>query len=284
MKAQGTGIGIILFLLLAWLAAASPTARMGGQAELILATTTSTQDSGLLDVLVTSFEAKTGIFVKTIAVGSGQAMALGRRGEADVLLVHSPGEELTFMEQGFGLRRRAVMYNDFILVGPPRDPAHVKEAASVKQALSSIASHAHAFLSRGDGSGTHVKEMCLWSQAGVNPQGAKWYQETGQGMGQTLMVASEKEAYTLSDRGTFLALGSRLSLEILFQGDSNLKNEYHVIEINPAKFPRVNATSARLFSDFLVSKEAQDLIRTFGLARYGQPLFFVMGGPDQMPR
>lgn len=252
----------------------------GAPSELILATTTSTQDSGLLDTLIPVFEKKTGYFVKTIAVGSGQAMALGARGEADVLLVHSPEEEDLFMQQGLGSRRRPVMYNDFVLVGPAEDPAGIRKEVSAAGALARIASGAFLFLSRGDRSGTHVREIRLWEEAGLKPQGSRWYQETGQGMGQTLMVASEKGGYTLSDRGTYLALAPKLSLKILLEGDQGLRNEYHVIEVNPSRFKRVNATGATLLADFLVSKEAQEIIRDFGVRRFGQPLFFPMAIQD----
>lgn len=241
--------------------------------EVILATTTSTQDSGLLDVLLPLFQRKTGIFVKTVAVGSGQALALGERGEADVLLVHSPKDEISFMERGLGVRRRPVMYNDFVLLGPREDPAGLKNAKTLEEALRKIA-RGFLFISRGDLSGTHVLEMELWKATGVSPQGARWYHETGQGMGQTLLFASEKRAYTLSDRGTYLSLISTLSMEIFFEGDQRLKNFYHVIEVNGSRFKRVNSEGARLFADFLVSKEAQEVIGKYGTERFGQPLFF----------
>ncbi len=252
----------------------------GAPAEVILATTTSTQDSGLLETLLPAFQAKTGIFVKVIAVGSGQAMALGARGEADLLLVHSPEEENLFMQKGLGLRRRPVMYNDFVLVGPPEDPAGIGREVSAAAALIKVASGDCLFVSRGDRSGTHVREVRLWEEAGLRPHGSKWYQETGQGMGQTLMVASEKGGYTLSDRGTYLALAPRLSLKILFEGDQSLRNDYHVIEVNPSRFKRLNAKGASLLADFLVSREAQDIIREFGVTRFGQPLFSPMAAQD----
>jgi len=247
----------------------------------ILATTTSTQDTGLLDVLVPLFEKKTGLTVKTIAVGSGQAMAMGKRGDADVLLVHSPDDEKTFVEEGFGLRRRIVMHNDFVVVGPAEDKAKVKGAASAAEAFKAIAAAGALFASRGDDSGTHKKEKKLWGGAGADPGGKTWYLETGTGMGQTLQVASEKGAYTLTDRGTYLALKGTLHLDILVEGDPGLFNVYHVIEVNPQKLPLVNADGARAFADFILSPEAQDVIRTFGTEKYGTPLFYSDAGKEE---
>jgi tungstate transport system substrate-binding protein len=180
------------------------------QKAVILATTTSTQDSGLLDVLIPIFEKQTGYFVKTIAVGSGQAMAMGQKGEADVMLVHSPAAEKKFVEEGYGINRRIIMHNDFVIVGPPEDPAKIKGMKSASESFKKIASTDSLFLSRGDNSGTHAKEKSIWKATGVNPEGEKWYQQTGLGMGQTLNVASEKKAYTLTDRGTYLALKKNL--------------------------------------------------------------------------
>ena len=241
---------------------------------IILATTTSTQDSGLLDVLLPIFEKETGYFVKTIAVGSGQAMAMGQKGEADVLLVHSPEEEKKFMAEGYGINRRLVMHNDFIIVGPPGDPAKIKGEKSSVESFKKIASARVLFLSRGDNSGTHAKEKAIWEAAGINPEGEKWHQETGLGMGQTLSVASEKKGTTLTDRGTYLALKKNLGLDILVEGDAVLLNIYHVIEVNPAKWPRVNNPGAKSFSGFMVSKETQGIIKTFGVDKFGSPLFF----------
>ncbi len=245
---------------------------------IILATTTSTQDSGLLDVLLPVFEKKTGYLVKTIAVGSGQAMAMGERGEADVLLVHSPAAEKKFMTAGNGINRKLVMHNDYIIVGPGEDPAKIKGTKSTPDAFKKIASAKGLFLSRGDNSGTNAKEKEVWKAAKINPEGEKWYQQTGLGMGQTLNVAAEKKGYTLTDRGTYLALKKNLGLAILVERDAILLNIYHVIEVNPAKWPKVNAAGAKAFSDFMVAKETQDIIKTYGVDKYGSPLFFPDAG------
>jgi tungstate transport system substrate-binding protein len=251
------------------------------QKNIILSTTTSTQDSGLLDVLIPIFEKKTGYLVKTIAVGSGQAMAMGQKGEADVLLVHSPAAEKKFVAEGYGINRRIVMHNDFILVGPAEDPAKIKGTKAAVETFKKIASASGLFLSRGDKSGTHSKELAIWKAAGVNPEGQKWYQQTGLGMGQTLNIASEKKGYTLADRGTYLALKKNLRLDILAEGDAILLNVYHVIEVNPAKWPKVNAPGAKAFADFMVSKEVQDIVKTFGVDKFGSPLFFPDAGKKE---
>ncbi len=242
----------------------------------ILATTTSTQDSGLLDELIPRFEKQTGYVVKTIAVGSGQAIAMGKKGEADVLLVHSPDAEKALMAEGSGVNRRIVMHNDFILLGPATDPAHLRGKGATAAFQAIAAGHA-LFISRGDNSGTHAQEKKLWAAAGLKPEGA-WYQQTGLGMGQTLAVAAEKRAYTLSDRGTYLALRKKLGLEILSEGDAALLNVYHVIEVNPARHPKVNTPGARAFADFMVSKDVQTLIKEFGIGTFGSPLFFPDAG------
>jgi len=240
----------------------------------ILSTTTSTQDSGLLDVLIPIFEKNTGYFVKTIAVGSGQAMAMGQKGEADVLLVHSPAAEKTFVAEGYGINRRLIMHNDFIIVGPPEDSAKIKGIKSASEALKKMAASNALFLSRGDNSGTHSKEKAIWKAAGIDPEKEKWYQQTGLGMGQTLSVTAEKKGYTLADRGTYLALKKNLGLDILVEGDAILLNIYHVIEVNPAKWPKVNAAGGKAFADFMVSKETQAIIKTFGVEKFGSALFF----------
>ena len=244
----------------------------------VLATTTSTQDSGLLDVLLPIFEKGTGYFVKTIAVGSGQAMAMGEKGEADVLLVHSPEAEKKFMAEGHGINRRLVMHNDFMIVGPPGDPAKIEGAKSCVESFRKIASAKVLFFSRGDNSGTDAKEKAIWKAAGIDPEGGKWYRQTGLGMGQTLNVAAEKKGYTLTDRGTYLALKKNLGLDILVEGDAVLLNIYHVIEVNPAKWPKINASGAKAFTDFMVSKETQEIIKTFGAEKFDLPLFFPDAG------
>jgi tungstate transport system substrate-binding protein len=251
---------------------------LGASKEIILATTTSTQDSGLLDVLLPIFEKKTGYFVKTIAVGSGQAMAMGQKGEADVLLVHSPEAEKKFIAEGYGINRRLIMHNDYIIVGPSEDPAKVKGTKSSSEAFKKIASTKTLFMSRGDNSGTHAKEKAIWKVAGINPEGEKWYQQTGLGMGQTLSVAAEKKGYTLADRGTYLALKKNLGLDILVEGDAILLNIYHVIEVNPARWPKVNSAGAKAFANFMVSKEAQQIIKNFGVDKFGSSLFFPDAG------
>ena len=243
------------------------------QPAVILATTTSTQDSGLLDELIPLFEKQTGYQVKTIAVGSGQALAMGKLGEADVLLVHSPDAEKTLVGEGVGINRRIVMHNDFVLLGHPSDTAGVAKHTA-QEAFQCIAAGKALFISRGDNSGTHAMELKLWKAAGIAAEGQAWYQQTGQGMGQTLAVAAEKKAYTLSDRGTYLALRKNLGLAILHEGDPTLRNVYHVIELNPTRFPKVNVAGGRAFADFMVSKAVQARIKEFGMKLYGSPLFF----------
>ncbi|MCU0532149.1 MAG: substrate-binding domain-containing protein [Syntrophales bacterium] len=273
--------GFILCLLLALAITASMAgiaAAQPAQKNVILATTTSTQDSGLLDVLIPQFEKKTGYFVKTIAVGSGQAMAMGAKGEADVLLVHSPAAEKKFMADGNGVERRLVMHNDFIILGPPSDPAGIKGTKKASEAFKKIAASGKIFMSRGDNSGTHAKEKDIWKAAGVKYEGEKWYQQTGLGMGQTLAVAAEKKTYTLADRGTYLALKKGLGLDILVEGDGILLNIYHVIEVNPKKWPKANFAGGKAFGDFMVSKETQAVIKTFGVEKFGSPLFFPDAG------
>ncbi len=280
MKMLNRSFLVIMALFVAAILAGSPASAADGK-NLILATTTSTQDTGLLDLLNPMFEKKTGYFVKTIAVGSGQAMAMGSKGEADVLLVHSPAAEKKFMEEGSGVNRKLVMHNDFIIVGPPSDPAGVKGMKSAPEAVKQIAAKGALFLSRGDNSGTHAKEKDLWKKAGVNPEGQKFYQQTGLGMGQTLNVAAEKKGYTLADRGTYLSLKKNLGMDILVDGDKTLLNIYHVIVVNPEKFPKVNAPAARAYADFVVSKDVQAIIGKFGVDKYGSPLFFPDAGkPD----
>ena len=269
-----------IILLIAAVVLSLSSVALAAPKGIILATTTSTQDSGLLDVLVPQFEKESGFQVKTISVGSGQAMKMGEKGEADVLLVHSPEAEKKFMADGFGTARHLVMHNDFIIVGPASDPAKVKSAGSSADALKRIAQSGALFASRGDNSGTHAKEKGLWKGAGITPEGQKWYQQTGLGMGQTLNVAAEKKGYTLADRATFLALKKNLGLVILSEGDSRLLNIYHVIEINPIKWPKVNATGGKLFADFMISRKVQDTIGRFGVEKFGAPLFYPDAGKN----
>ena len=249
--------------------------------DIIMATTTSTQDSGLLDVLIPIFEKKTGYRVKTIAVGSGQSMAMGQRGEADVLRVHSPDAEKKFVAEGYGVNRRLVMHNDYIVVGPAEDPAKIKGMKPTTEVFKKIAAAGALFLSRADNSGTNSKEKAIWKAAGINPEGQKWYQQTGLGMGQTLNVTAEKRGYTLADRGTYLALKKNLRLDILMEGDAILLNIYHVIEVNPAKWPKVNQAGAKAFADFMVSRETQAIVKTFGVDKFGSPLFFPDAGKKE---
>jgi len=273
---------MIMFALLAILFVfPATTAAQPAQKNVILATTTSTQDSGLLDVLIPMFEKKTGYFVKTIAVGSGQAMAMGAKGEADVLLVHSPAAEKKFMADGNGVERRLVMHNDYIILGPPADPAKIRGMKKASEAFKKIAATGSIFMSRGDNSGTNAKEKDIWKAAGVKYEGEKWYQQTGLGMGQTLAVAAEKKTYTLADRGTYLALKKNLGLDILVEGDGILLNIYHVIEVNPKKWPKANFTGGKAFGDFMVSQDTQAIIKTFGVEKFGSPLFFPDAGKKE---
>jgi tungstate transport system substrate-binding protein len=244
--------------------------------EVLLATTTSFQDSGLLDVLAADFQKRTPYRLRATAVGTGAALAIGGRGDADVVFVHAPNEELAYMQQGNGERRLLVMHNDFVLVGPPADPAHVR-GKNIFEALRAIAAAGTTFISRGDKSGTDIFEKNLWKQTGISPTGSS-YVEAATGMGQTLTIASEKRAYTLSDRGTFVARRAQVDLAILVQRDPPLINIYHVITVNPDKFPKVNAVGADAFADYLVSAETQRLIASFGIDKYGEPLFFPDAG------
>ena len=250
-----------------------------GSDELILATTTSTQDSGLLDVLIPQFEKEHDYKVKTIAVGSGEALRLAGEGEADVVLAHSPKAEEDFMAAGNGESRLVVMHNDFIIVGPVDDPAGIKGATNAGDAFKKIATAEALFLSRGDQSGTNTKELSLWTSAGIQPSGT-WYQETGQGMGATLNVASDKQGYTLSDRGTYLAQKSNLDLDLLVEGDKALFNQYHVIVVDPKKHSNVNAEGARAFASFITSPTVQATIAQFGVKEYGQALFIPDAGKE----
>jgi len=260
--------------------AAAATSTPPANPNLILATTTSTQDSGLLDVLVPLFERQMGYTVKTVAVGTGEALKMGQDGNADVLLVHAPSSEQTYMDGGFGKERLLVMHNDFIIVGPAADPGGVK-GKSPADALAAISAVGAPFISRGDDSGTNKKELDLWKRAAIDPAGQPWYSETGQGMGATLTVASEKDAYTLTDRATFLANKANLQLETLVEGDPSMLNVYHVITVNPDKWPKVNYAGALAFANFLVSDATQKVIGTFGVDKYGQQLFVPDAGKSE---
>lgn len=240
--------------------------------DVILATTTSTADTGLLDALAPLFLAETGYTLKPIAVGSGAALELGERGEADVLLVHSPAAELEFMAAGYGTERRTVMFNDFILVGPADDPAAVAEAPSASDAMSRIANAQARFVSRGDDSGTHALERRLWDAAGITPEG-DWYTESGTGMGDTLNITAERGGYTIADRGTYLALRDRLGLEVLLEDDPALLNVYHVILVNPENGRDIDTAAGSAFLEFLLAPETQAAIGAFGVDEFGEPLF-----------
>lgn len=242
------------------------------QRNVILSTTTSTQDSGLLDVLIPLFEKQSGYTVKPISVGTGQALALAAKGDADVALVHAPSLEKQYVGEGKLLNRRLVMYNDFVIIGPKNDPAKIRSTKSALAALKAIEQTKAPFVSRGDNSGTHTLEKSLWKTAGIEPKGS-WYIESGQGMGATLNIANERNAYTITDRGTYLALGKRLSLPILIEGDKLLLNIYSVMEVNPANGPKVNLAGGKAFADFLVAPQTQTVIRNFGVEKFGQPLF-----------
>jgi tungstate transport system substrate-binding protein len=263
--------------------AAAPTAAPPKLAnpDLILSTTTSTQDSGLLDVLIPLFEKHAGYKVKTIAVGSGASMTMGERGEADVLLVHAPDSEVKFVAGGHGINRQLVMHNDFIIIGPSADPAKIKGAKIVKDAFQKLAAAKALFISRGDNSGTHQQELKIWKNASVDPTKESWYQQSGQGMGATLNIATEKAAYTISDRATYLANKSKLALDVLVEGDKDLLNIYHVMQVNPNKSAKINATGAKAFVDFIIAKDTQDIIGKFGVDKYGQALFFADAGKDE---
>ena len=276
MNRGGTFVTLFLILATALAACSGGAYQTSNEPELkevILATTTSTRDSGLLDVLVPDFEAQTGYMLKTVAVGTGKALKMGEQGDADVLLVHAPSAEKEFMDGGFGSERFLVMHNDFVIVGPPDDPAGIKGTVSAAEALAQIDSTKTVFTSRGDDSGTHKKELSLWKDARIAPEG-EWYLESGQGMGATLRIASEKETYTLTDRATYLFNRDLLDLDILAEGDPVLLNVYHVMIVNPEKWDHVNNEGGRAFADYLISPEVQAVIAEYGVEEFGQPLFF----------
>jgi len=263
------------FLLLAFAVGISPAWNASAQSKpsIILGTTTSTQDSGLLDVLVPRFEKERRIEVKVIAVGSGAALRMAERGDVDVVLVHSPTSEQRYVEAGDLVDGRLVMHNDFLIVGPAEDPAGVRKLTSITEVMRAIAARS-VFISRGDDSGTHTQELALWAASRIDPKSLARREETGQGMSATLSIADQKRAYTITDRGTYLALRRSLGLAILFQGDPNLRNVYHVYAVNPKKHASVKAAEARAFIEFLVSAPIQQLIGDFGRDVYGESLFF----------
>lgn len=275
----------VWFLLsILWLTACAPpatpislpdtTPAPGVRNELLLATTTSTYDTGLLDAILPDFEGKTGIRVRVLAVGTGQALALGRAGDADVLLVHARALEDQFVADGYAPARFDVMYNDFVIVGPADDPAGLLGLPTAAQAFARLAETQARFISRGDDSGTHFKEKEIWALAGVTPQG-DWYQSAGQGMGSVLTMAGEQQAYTLSDRGTYLARqAAGLDLTIMIEEDPPLRNPYGVLPVTPDKEHKINYGGAIAFVNWLTSSETQMLIAQFGVETYGQPLFF----------
>lgn len=228
-------------------------------------------------MLVPLFEKQTGYSVKTISVGTGQALALAAKGEADVALVHAPGIEKKFVADGKLLNRRLVMYNDFVIIGPRSDPAKIKSTKSSAEAMKRIAASASRFVSRGDNSGTHALENSLWKIAGIDPKGS-WYMESGQGMGATLSIANDRGAYTLTDRATYLAYQKRLALVILLEGDKPLLNIYSVLEVNSANGPRINTAGGKAFADFMVAPQTQAVIKSFGVEKFGQPLFIPVAG------
>ena len=274
-----TGIGRWSFrLLLACLMGLAPA--RAAERFIILQSTTSTQNSGLFDFLLPRFTEETGIEVRVVAVGTGQALRNGRNGDGDALLVHAKEDELAFVEAGFGVLRCDVMYNDFVIVGPKTDPARVREAASAAEAFARIAGRRSPFVSRGDDSGTHRKERKLWRAAGIDPTAASgtWYREVGAGMGATLNIAAATNAYTLSDRASWIAFANKRDLDLLFEGDPALFNQYGIILVNPERHPRVRFAEAKAFRDWLVSPEGQRLIAAFRVD--GQQLFFPNASCD----
>jgi len=247
--------------------------------SLIIASTTSTQNSGLLDILIPAYKKSTkyDVNVEVIAVGTGKAIRIAKKGEADMLFVHDPFREEKFLAEGYGINRRAVMHNEFAVIGPDKDPAKIKKLRSVIEVFEEIAEIGSTFVSRGDDSGTNIKELDIWDDAGINPRGKGWYVEAGANMGDTLIVADQKGAYTLTDIGTFLNYESKISLKILFKGDPLLNNSYSVIAVSPDRFPKVKYKEAMDFIAFVTSLEGQRLIANY--KRHGVNLFY----PDAIP-
>lgn len=259
---------LVLFLVLVLFSGLS----YAEEKRIILATTTSVENSGLLKSILPIFEKKTGIKVFVVARGTGAAIEMGKRGDADAVFVHAKELELQAVREGYFVNRHDVCYNDFIVVGPKNDPAKIKTAKKAVDAFKNIAIAKATFVSRGDRSGTHVKELQIWQQAGVNPKGQPWYLEAGQGMEKTLRIANEKQAYTLTDRGTWLAIKDKLDLAILFEGDPVLFNQYGVMAVNPERHKHVKYEEAMQLINWLVSKEGQQAIGSFK-DKFGNPLF-----------
>lgn len=254
------------------------TSRGLAQERLKISSTTSTDNTGLFQVLNPPFEKQFGCRVDVIAVGTGKALKIGEMGDSDVVFVHSRPAEDAFVAAWHGVNRRDVMYNDFIIVGPAKDPAKIRGTKDAKKALAAIAKAGSLFISRGDDSGTHKKEKFLWKKSGISPKG-KWYSEAGQGMGAVLQIANEKLAYTMADRGTYLAYKNKISLEILCEGDQDLFNPYGIMAVNPAKHPHVNYIMAMAYIGWVTSPEGQKVIREFGKEKFGQPLFIPVAVP-----
>lgn len=242
------------------------------QNRLKISSTTSTENSGLFEVLNPPFEKQFNCRVDVIAVGTGKALKIGAAGDVDVVFVHAREAEDLFIAQGNGINRRDVMYNDFVILGPQNDPAKIEGYKDAKKAFAAIAQKKARFISRGDNSGTHKKEMKLWQMAGIEPQG-KWYSEAGQGMGAVINLANEKKAYTLADRGTFLAFSQKINLQVLTEGDKDLFNPYGIMAVSPSKFSHVNYTLAMAYIGWVTSVEGQKIIKSFGIDTFGQPLF-----------
>ncbi len=283
MKKNSLWLCVLVVLLLLGLVAGcakkqaqAPQPPSPANKTVILSSTTDVQDTGLMDALIPTFESQTGYTVKPIYNGSGQAIALGAKGEADVLITHAPSAEKPDVDNGTFINYQLLMHNSYVIVGPPDDPAKIK-GLSATAALKKIAAAKAVFVSRGDNSGTNMEEKTLWKQAGVTPSGS-WYLDAGQGMGPTLLLASQKTGYTLTDLSTYLAEQKNISLAILVQGGKALTNIYHVMQVNPAKFSKVNADGAKAFEDFMVSPAAQQVIANFGKDKYGQPLYYADAG------
>ncbi|HSB68565.1 MAG TPA: substrate-binding domain-containing protein [Candidatus Methylomirabilis sp.] len=271
------GLGMVLAVSLMLLGELiAPRASVGGQ-PVVLSITTSAEDSGLLNVLLPLFEKRTGHTVKLMEVGSGHALALAAKGETDVCLVNAPEAEKRYVADGLLVNRRLVMHDEFLIVGPKEDPAKIRGHRGAAEALKRIAEARATFVSRGGDSGTEQMEKKVWRAAHVEPSGA-WYLRTGQGMGATLVIASEKRAYTLTDRGTYLAFSKHVQLVPMVERDRMLLNVYSVLESNARRFPQVNGAGGKALADFLVSGEAQEIIRRFGVEKFGEPLFFPDAG------